>query len=128
MSFKTFLSIVAILGIVHGAAFVVAPDQVATLYGLPTSAPVALMSRLFGGALLGWCGILWSARSFRDDAAIRSVLLVTAVAEAVGVLISLAATLSGTLNTLGWLAVAIYAFGTVGCAYFSTGQKKLATA
>ena len=126
MSFRMFLSIVAILGIVHGAAFVVAPDQVAMLYGLSTSAAVALMSRFFGAALLGWCGIIWSARSFRDDTAIRSVLLATAVAEAIGILISIAGTLSGTLNALGWLAVAIYAFGAIGCAYFAMGQKKLA--
>jgi hypothetical protein len=126
MSLRTFLTIVALLGIIHGAAFIVAPDQVAMLYGLPTSAAVVLVSRFFGGALLGWCGIIWSARSFRDDAAIRSVLLATGVAEAIGILIAAAGALSGTMNALGWLAVAIYAFGTVGCAYFAMGQKKLA--
>jgi hypothetical protein len=81
------------------------------------------MSRFFAGALHGWCGIIWSARGFRDDAAIRSVLFATAVAEAIDILISIAAALSGTLNALGWLAVAIYAFGTVGCTYFAMAKE-----
>ena len=128
MTLKVFLSIVALLGVVHGVAFLVAPDQVATLYGMPTSAAVALMSRFFGGALLAWCGILWAARSFRDEKATRAVLICTAAAEAIGVLTAIAGTTSGTLNGLGWLAVLIYLFGTVGCVYFAKGQKHPVTA
>lgn len=128
MTLRTFLSIVAFLGLVHGAAFLIAPDQIDALYGMPTSAAVALMSRLFGGALLAWCGILWTARGFREEAAVRSILIVTSVTEAIGVITSAAATLSGTLNGLGWLAVVIYLFGSAGCAYFAMGRKELAAA
>lgn len=125
MTLKLFLSIVAFLGVVHGVGFLIAPDQIAALYGLPASPAVALMSRFFGGALLAWCGILWAARGFRDEAAIRAVLISTAIAEAIGVLTAFAGTVSGTLNGLGWLAVVIYLFGTAGCAYFATGHKGL---
>jgi hypothetical protein len=128
MTIKTFLTIVAALGIVHGVAFLVAPNQVVRAYGIVPSAPIALMSRFFGGALLAWCAILWSAKSFRDEAAVRAVLLATCVAEAIGVLTAIAGTVAGTMNGLGWMAVAIYAFGSVGCAYFLTGQKRLAAA
>ncbi len=128
MTLKLFLSIIAFMGVVHGVAFLIAPDQIAALYGMPASPPVVLMSRFFGGALLAWCGILWAARSFRDEAAIRAVLISTAVAEAIGVLTSIAGTLAGTLNGVGWLAVAIYLFGTVGCAYFAMGSKELVAA
>jgi hypothetical protein len=128
MTLRGFLSIVAFLGVVHGLAFLIAPDRIDALYGMPPSAAVALMSRLFGGALLAWCGILWAARSFRDEAAVRSILMITCVTEAIGVITTAAATMSGTLNGLGWLAVAIYLFGTVGCAYFAMGHKQLAAA
>jgi hypothetical protein len=128
MTLKVFLSIVAFLGVAHGVTFLITPDQVAALYGMPTSAAVALMSRFFGGALLAWCGILWAARNFRDEAAIRAVLISTAIAEAIGGLTGIAGTLSGTLNGLGWVAVLIYLFGTVGCAYFALGHKELAGA
>ena len=128
MTIRTFLSIVATLGIVHGIAFIVVPDQVALLYGLPASAPVSLMGRFFGGALIGWCAILWAAKTFRDETALRSVLLATCVAEAIGVLTAFAGTISGTLNAAGWIAVLIYLFGCVGCGYFLVGQKTLVAA
>lgn len=128
MTIKIFLSIIAILGVGHGVAFLVAPDEVGTIYGLEISRPVALMSRFFGGALVAWGGILWATRSFRDEAAIRAVLLATAVAEVIGVLTAVAGTLSGTLNGVGWVAVLIYLFGTVGCVYFLSGKKQLVAA
>jgi hypothetical protein len=128
MTIRPFLSIVAALGIVHGFAFVIAPGKVDSLYGLPDLLPLALMSRFFGGALLAWGGVLWATRNFRDEGAVRAVLQCTAVADAIGVLTAVMGTTSGTLNTLGWLAVGIYAFGTAGCVYFLSGDKKLAVA
>ena len=35
MTIKLFLSIIGALGVLHGAAFIVAPDQVASIYGSP---------------------------------------------------------------------------------------------
>jgi hypothetical protein len=128
MTLKMFLSIIAVLAVVHGLAFVIAPGTVDALYGLPESPAVALMSRFFGGALIAWGGVLWAARTFREEAAVRAVLQSTAVAEAIGVLTAVLGTTSGTLNAMGWIAVAIYLFGTAGCIYFLSGQKKLAAA
>jgi len=125
MTFGVFLSIIATLGVGHGIAFIVAPDQVASIYGLEPSAPLALMSRLFGGALLAWGAILWSTKSFRDEAAIRSVLISTAIAEAISLLFVVQSTLTGTMNAVGWVAVLIYLFGATGCSYFLIGQKRL---
>jgi hypothetical protein len=127
MTIKLFLSIVGGLGVVHGVAFIFAPDQVASLYGLQTSPAVALVSRLFGGALVAWGSILWLAKSFRDEAAIRAVLISTAVAEAISVCFVIQSTVAGTMNAMGWVAVLIYLFGAVGSVYFLTGQKQLAS-
>jgi hypothetical protein len=126
MTIRVFLSIIAILGIVHGIAFIIAPERVAASYGLVVSPSSVLTARLFGGALLAWCTILWAARSFRDEGAVRSVLVATCFAEAVSLVVVIAATLVGTMNAMGWVAVAIYLFGAVGCVYFITGQKRLA--
>jgi hypothetical protein len=68
MTIRICLSIIGALGIIHGIAFIVAPYQVASTYGLEQSLAVALVSRFFGGALLAWGAILWLARSFRDEA------------------------------------------------------------
>ncbi|SIN91869.1 hypothetical protein SAMN05443247_00714 [Bradyrhizobium erythrophlei] len=125
MTLRTFLTIVAVLAIPHGIAFVFAPDLLATVYGLDHSPAVALMSRLFGGALLAWGGIIWSCRNFRDDAAVRAVLICTGIPEVIGLITVVMATMSGTLNTLGWVAALIYLFGAAGCGYFVMAQPRL---
>jgi hypothetical protein len=104
----------------------VVPEQVAASYGLVSSPSSVLTARLFGGALLAWGAILWAARTFRDESAVRAVLMATGVAEVVSLFVVIAGTLAGTMNTMGWVAVLIYLFGAVGCGYFLTGQKRLA--
>ena len=126
MTIKLFLSIIGALGVVHGVAFIIAPDQVASIYGLQPSPAVALVSRLFGGALVAWGAILWLAKSFRDEAAVRAVLISTAVAETISLCVVVVGTLAGTLNAMGWVAVLIYLSGAAGCAYFLMGEKQLA--
>jgi hypothetical protein len=51
---------------------VLAPDQVLANYGIEHSPALALVGRLFGGALLALGVILWLARDFRDEAAVRA--------------------------------------------------------
>jgi hypothetical protein len=126
MTIKLFLSIIGALGVVHGIAFIVGPYQVASVYGLEQSLAVALVSRLFGAALVAWGAILWLAKSFRDEAAVRAVLIATCVAEAISLVFVVQATLAGTLDAMGWVAVLIYLFGASGCGYFLTGSKRLA--
>jgi uncharacterized membrane protein len=126
MTIRVFLSIIGALGVIHGAAFIIAPYEVASIYGLEQSLGVAFVSRLFGAALVAWGAILWLTGSFRDEAAVRAVLVSTCVAEAVSLCVVILGTLAGTLNTMGWVAVLIYLFGAVGCLYFLTGQNRLA--
>jgi hypothetical protein len=126
MTIRSFLSIVGALGVIHGAAFIIAPYQVASIYGLEQSLAVALVSRLFGGALLAWGAILWLTRSFRDETATRAVLISTCVGEAISLVFVVQSTLEGTLNAMGWVAALIYLFGAAGCAYFLTRPKRLA--
>jgi hypothetical protein len=127
MTIRVFLSIIAVLGVVHGIAFIIASEQVSTSYGMTSTASSVLTARLFGGALVAWGAILWSAKSFRDESAVRAVLMATCVAEAISLFVVIAGTVAGTMNAMGWVAVLIYLFGAVGCGYFLTGQKRLAT-
>jgi hypothetical protein len=105
MTIKIFLSIVGAVGVIHGAAFIIAPFQVASINGLEQSLAVAFVSRLFGGALVAWGAILWLARRFRGEAAVRPVLISTCVAEAISLVFVVQSTLAGTLNAMGWVAV-----------------------
>ena len=49
MSVKTFFTILAVLAVVHGIGFVLAPEQTGSAYGLEASPSSLLTGRLFGG-------------------------------------------------------------------------------
>ena len=123
MTIKTYFAIFAVLSVLFGIGFVLAPGAVLSNYGIENSPVVALMSRLFGGTLLAIAVILWSARDFHDEAALRAVLIGTGIADAVNLVVAIVATSSGTINALGWTTVLIYLCGAVGAAYFLTAGR-----
>ena len=100
-----------------------APGQVLINYGVESSPAVALMSRLFGGTLLAMAVILWSARDFHDQAAVRTVLVACVISDAVNLIVALLATTSGTINALGWTTVLIYLCGALGAGYFLAASR-----
>src|SRR3954471_21919631 len=118
MTLKTFFAIFALLSVLFGVGFVLAPGQVLANYGVESSPAIAVMSRLFGGTLLAMAVILWCARDFHDQAALRAVLIGLGVSGAVNFIVATAATSSGTVNALGWTTVVIYLVGAVGSGYF----------
>ena len=62
MTIRMFFTILAVLSFLFGVGFVLAPDQVLANYGIEHSPALALLGRLFGGALLTLGVILWLAR------------------------------------------------------------------
>ena len=72
MTIRMFFTILAVLSFLFGIGFVLAPGQVLANYGVESSSAMALLGRLFGGALLTLGVILWLARDFRDEAAVSS--------------------------------------------------------
>src|SRR6202035_5767941 len=118
MTIRTFFTILAVLSFLFGVGFVLAPDQVLANYGIEHSPALALLGRLFGGALLALGVILWLARDFREEAAVRAVLVSTLVGGIVNLVVAIVGTLAGTTNALGWSTVLIYLLAAVGSGYF----------
>ncbi len=118
MNVRAYFAVFAVLALLFGIAFVLAPGPVLANYGITsTNPPLALMSRLFGATLLALAVIQWMARDF-DAAPRRAVLIGVGVADAVAFLIAIAAVIAGTINALGWSTVIIYLVGAVGAGYF----------
>jgi hypothetical protein len=125
MTLKTYCSIFAVLSVLFGIGFVLAPAQVLVIYGIESSPAVELASRLFGGTLLAVAVILWFAKNFHDQVAVRSVLIGFGVSDVVNLVVALLAVTSGTVNALGWSTVLIYLCGALGAGYFLAGSKAL---
>jgi len=123
MTIKAYFAIFAVLSVLFGIGFVLAPGHVLSNYGVENSPAIAVMSRLFGGTLLAIAVILWSARNFHEEVAVRAVLVGIGIADAVNLVVAFVATSSGTINALGWTTVLIYLCGAVGAGYFLTIGK-----
>ncbi len=122
MTVRTYFAIFAVLSLLFGIGFVLAPALVLSNYGVAESSTVVLMARLFGGTLLAIAVIQWSARDF-PVAAVRPILMGLCIADAVNLVVSIMATMAGTINALGWSTVLIYLCGAVGAGYFLTAAK-----
>ena len=122
MTVRNYFAIFAVLSLLFGIGFVLAPGQVLSNYGVADSTAIALMARLFGGTLLAIAVIQWSARDF-SEAAVRPILIGLCIADIVNLVVSIMATMAGTINAMGWSTVVIYLCGAVGAGYFLTAGK-----
>ena len=66
MTSRSLLTITAVVAVLYGLAFVLIPDTINALYGVPSAPHTALYTRFFGSALLGFGVINWFAKDFRS--------------------------------------------------------------
>jgi hypothetical protein len=123
MTPKAYFSIFGVVSGLFGIGFVLAPAQVLMIYGIESSPAVELAARLCGGTLLAVAIILWSARDFRDQAAVRAVLVASVLSDAVNFVVVLLAVVSGTINGFGWSTVLIFLCGALGAGYLLAASK-----
>jgi hypothetical protein len=126
MTIRMFFTILAVLSFLFGICFALAPGSVLANYGIEHSPALKLVGRLLGGALLTLGVILWLARDFLDETAIRAVLAGTFIGSSVNLIVALKGTLLGTTNALGWSTVLIYLFAAVGSGLLMARTARLA--
>jgi uncharacterized membrane protein YfcA len=108
----------SIITIVFGIGFVVKPATVLSLYGVTLDPVGAYMTRLFGAAFIVVGALLWYARKDPGSPALRAIVLGVFIGDVIGFIIALLGQLSGILNALGWLTVALYFLLALGFGYF----------
>ena len=117
MKLRTFFTIAAVVALFYGVVLILVPGTTNAMYGLGTSASENLLARFFGITLLNVGLLTWLARDFSGFDA-RPLVLSGLVADAVGFVVALLATLGGVMGPLGWSAVVIYLLLGLGFAYF----------
>jgi hypothetical protein len=123
MKLSSFLTIVAVVAVLFGIAFIAAPVWALVQYGITADRYVAFMSRLFGLTLLTVGLIIWFARTVTDPIAKRAILIAGLVGDVIGFVVALQGQLSELTNALGWLTVLIYGLFAVGFACFLFGSQ-----
>ncbi len=107
MKISSFLMLKAIISLAFGIGFAVIPAVVWSIYGLTLDPAEIMMTRFFGACLLGIGLICWITRN-ADFNTLKGITLSLCIADTIGFVIALSAQLSGILNTLGWINVAIW--------------------
>ena len=118
MKLRTLLIINAVIAVVYGLSYQLTPIMILSVYGVSQGPSEIFLSRLFGAALIGIGLLTWFARNIPDHETQRAIILSMLVYDIVGVIVTLYATLSGVMNTVGWTGVVIFTFLALGYAYF----------
>ncbi len=117
MKISSFLMLKAIISLAFGIGFAVIPAVVWSIYGVTLDPAGIMMTRFFGACLLGIGLICWFTRN-ADFNTLKGILFALVIADTIGFIIALSGQLSGIINTLGWINVAIWLLLALGLGYF----------
>ena len=108
MTFRALLITKAVVCLLVGLFLLAAPGVLFGLLGGDLSSAGMFAAREYGAAMIGTLLLMWFAKDFAAVDARRAILLYLFVYDAIGVIITVAAIISKTLNVLGWGVVAVY--------------------
>jgi len=117
MKLSSFLVVKAVISLVLGIAFALAPAAVMSLSGVTLDPGGTLVARYLGASLIGIGLICWLDRN-ADRAALQGITLALFIADTIGFIVALLGQLSGLTNAIGWVNVAVWLFLAVGLGYF----------
>jgi hypothetical protein len=125
MKLGNLMVINAIIAGIFGISFVVAPGPIVALYGVTGSAPLNFVAKLYGSSLIAFAMITWVARNANDSDTRKAIVFGLLVGDAIALVVCLIAQLGNVINALGWSAVVIYLFLTLGFGYFQFAHPEM---
>ncbi len=124
MKLKTLLIIKAIVCLCLGVPILLVPNFIYSIFGATLAAGGVFAAREYGASMMGNLMLTWFARNSQESDARWAIILALFVYDAIGVIVTLVAILSGALNPLAWLVVALYLFLAFGFGYFLLSKRK----
>ena len=118
MSNRAFMILAALLALLFGLVFLLIPAQMTSAYGYSLGEGGLWTARYLGSALLGIGLLTWVGSRAAHGYALRGIILGDFVTSATGLVVAILQVATGSGNSLVWLNVGIYAFLTLGFAYY----------
>lgn len=119
MKLKNLLVLNSILALVLGLCLVFLPATGLKLFGMLPAADINLMAQFLGVELITVGLLCWFARTIPNAATQKAMVQAIAIASLLGLVVSLAGTLSGVMNFFGWIGgVGVFLILSVGYSYF----------
>jgi hypothetical protein len=117
MKLRSFLTANAVVVLIYAVVALLLPEFLGTTYGMDNSPSSILLARLWGAALFFMGLAVWMSRDLTGTHA-GPILVSGLVASAAGFVVTLLATLDGTMDSLGWSGVIIYLVFGLGFAFY----------
>ena len=124
MKLKTLLIIKAIVCLCLGIPILLVPGFTYSIFGATLTAGGIFAAREYGASMIGNLMLTWFARNSQESDARWAIVLALFVYDALGFEVTLIAILSGALNPLAWMIVALYLFLALGFGYFLLPNRK----
>ena len=119
MDRRTFMTIAAAVPVVTGVAGLLAPAQLASVFGVTIDDVGISQARLLGAAYLGFGVVTWFGRETRDNAALRAITLGNLVAWSLGLIVGVVAIATGLGTAQTSLLIVLQVVFTVAWGYFA---------
>lgn len=119
MKLNTLMVVTAVVALVFGVGFILAPQASMGMYGNKLDTVGEFVARYLGAALLGYAFLAWLNR----NTASKGVQVGFFAAMVLGFVVALYDAIAGTHNGLVWLNVVIYLLLGAGFGYFSFMKK-----
>jgi hypothetical protein len=113
----------AIVCLVLGVPILLAPVFLYSLFGATLNAGGVFAAREYGASLIGNLLLTWCARKAVESDTRRAIIWDLCIYDAIGVVVTLIALLTGALGLLGWGALVIYLFFALAFGYFLLQKK-----
>jgi hypothetical protein len=119
MKLNTFMIIAAIVALIFGLGFILAPAASLKPYGVSTDVTGLFLGRYLGASLIGLAFVNWLNRNAPSNGLLRGLF----VTMLLGFVVALYDKFGGNGNALIWLNVVIYLLLAVGFGYFAFMKK-----
>jgi hypothetical protein len=117
MKISSFFVVKAIICFIFGIGSLLIPTIMWPIYGVTLDPNGLLMTRFLAALLIGIGLILWIYRN-EEPSTLKGITLSLFIADTIGFIVALTGQLSGVMNTLGWIVVAIWLLLALGLGYF----------
>ena len=124
MNRSRFLVIASVLGLVFGLAFLLAPAQLMSFYGVTLDAAGQWIGRFLGAQLVGIASVTWLARNAPAGGALSAVMIGNLIGSTIALAVAVLQGVAGIGNALVWSTAVVYAFLAAGFGYFQVGESQ----
>jgi hypothetical protein len=118
MTLKNWMSAKSVICLLFGLGFVFIPETLASFFDMSINDSGVLVTRFFGQAFILLGLLLWFSRNTSEQATQRAFSISVLIGDTIGFAIAIMAQISGAMNALGWLIVAVYLVLALGFGYF----------